>query len=75
MSHFVVEYDRPAGRLLKLTVFSDDERDAATTFLRDAETTKPDHVEVVMLSADSKDTLLKTHGRYFKTLKELATGT
>lgn len=75
MSRYVVQYDRDAGLLLELTVFSDDQSDAATAFLRDAETTKPDHVEVVMLHADSKDTLRKTHGRYFKTLKELATGT
>ena len=32
------------------------------------------NIEVVLLEADSRETLLRTHARYFKTVAEIARG-
>ena len=74
MSLFLLEYDRPAGKLLRLREFSEDQRDLAYAERQHLERTKPPHIEVVVLESDSLATIKKTHGRYFYTLEELARG-
>ena len=74
MSLFLLEYDRPAGELIRLTEFPDSERDRAYAERNRLELAKEPHIEVVVLEADSLETIKKTHRRYFYTLEELAHG-
>lgn len=74
MSHFLLVYDRRAGRLRELERFADDEHEAAVEArfrCEDMTRDEPD-VEVVLLSGTSEQALWRTHGRYFKSLSELA---
>ena len=76
MSYFLLVYDRRQGHLMKSPiVFSD--ADAARALdarfkLEDAHRLEPD-IEVVLLGADSLESLRRTHARYFKSLREIAT--
>ena len=72
MTYFLIHYDRPAGRLLSIREYSEAEATQADADLREQESAKPAHVEVVMLHARSIDDLKRTHGRYFKTAREIA---
>jgi hypothetical protein len=76
MSYFLLLYDRRQGHLLRPpVVFSDSEADRALTArfeLEDEYRSKPD-VEVVLLGSESIDDLKRTHARYFKSLREIAT--
>lgn len=72
MTYFLIHYDRPAGELLSVQEYADDEADQAYADVNAQETAKPAHVEVVLLSARSLDDLKRTHGRYFKTAREIA---
>jgi len=72
MSLFLITYDRPAGKLLSVKEYTDEEAVQASADLREQESAKHAHIEVVMLHADSLDDLKRTHGRYFKTAREIA---
>ncbi len=72
MPYFLLEYDRPAGKLLHIREYSNAERDAAYEERRRCESTKLPHVEVVILEGASRDDIERTHSRYFRTLEELA---
>jgi hypothetical protein len=74
MRHFVVVYDRRFG-LRDIQRFTDEEHDQAvkTWFALEDEHRDESDLEVVLLSAASEDVIRHTHGRYFKTLAELAT--
>jgi hypothetical protein len=74
MPHFLIVYDRSAGKRLQLREFSDGERDEASCArfaMEDQQRSNPD-VEVVLLSSTSRQAIERTHARYFKTLEELA---
>ena len=71
-SYFLLHYDRPAGALLSVKECTDDDRAQAYADVNAQEAAKPAHNEVVMLLADSIETLKRTHGRYFKTAREIA---
>lgn len=75
MSHFLLVYDRRHGRLRHMQRFEDKEHEAAVEarFACEDETRDEPDVEVVLLSGTSEAALRRTHGRYFKTLAELAT--
>ena len=75
MKHFLIAYKRREGGLLEI-------RDLGTNWglaskqraqLEALHRLDPD-VEVVLLSAPSREVLERTHARYFKTVAELATG-
>jgi hypothetical protein len=73
MRHFLIVYRRGEGRLLECRDLGTD-RVAATTERLAAEkahVTDPD-VEVVILSAKSREVLERTHSRYFRSARELA---
>lgn len=73
MVHYLLVYDRAEGRVLRERSF--DSRVEALKARFQAERTYGDgrgNVEVVVLSARSKDDLLRTHSRYFLTLAELS---
>jgi hypothetical protein len=70
--HFLVIYDRHEGRLLH--VADHDTADSALSARFEAERkfrNRPD-VEVVVLGADSREALHRTHSRYFKGVRQLA---
>lgn len=72
MKYFLLQYRRSTGQLLSLRDLGED-RDKAMTvrFATEKEQRTDLDVEVVILSALSKDALKHTHGRYFKTLSQL----
>lgn len=74
MKLFLIVYDRRAGRLLYQREFGPEERDEALRERFSREDAEKHHaeVEVVLLGADSLETLKRTHARYFQTREEIA---
>ncbi len=71
---FLLVYDRRAGKLLLDREFGVSERDEALRQRFELEhryRTDP-NIEVVVLTAASRQVIEHTHGRYFKTIEELA---
>jgi hypothetical protein len=71
---FLIDYDRPQGRIVSMQTFPDTDYMAAMDARLEIELDLfhrkiPDR-EVVVLQADSLETLKVTHSRYFKTLQE-----
>lgn len=70
--HFLLVYDRGAGALLREQVF---ERRAEALEERFAEERRRrgegDDIEIVVVSAPSRDELMRTHARYFLGLEDL----
>lgn len=73
MSYFLLRYRRSTAELLELRDLGKDRAKAvAERFaMEKALRTDPD-VEVVILNAESRNALLHTHARYFKTISQLA---
>lgn len=74
MKSFLLVYDRQAGALLEYQEFSGAERERALQERYDRERqyrTDP-NIEVVVVTASSREVLEHTHGRYFKTIEQLA---
>ena len=71
---FLIEYNRPEGRLLTFREFEGSQwreaEDARLALELDLNRQGSDH-EVVLLEAESEEALRRTHGRYFYTLREL----
>ena len=71
---FLIEYNRPEGRLVTFKKFKDSERlkaqDARLDLELDLNRQGINH-EVVLLEAASEEALRRTHGRYFKTLRQI----
>ncbi|WP_314177783.1 hypothetical protein [Streptomyces winkii] len=72
MTNVLVVYDRSAGRLLHQQEFEHRREAFAARFDTEKEYRGHANVEVVVLSAKSRDDLLRTHARYFLSLDELA---
>ena len=71
MPHWLIAYDRRPGRLLMCDEYADGQKAIRDRFTWERYFAGLD-VEVVVLGADSLETLRQTHGRYFKTARELA---
>ena len=76
MKSFLVVYNQSTGELVALRRFGSgpQERLEALEARLDAELqhqSQPE-IEVVVLNAESEDALRRTHGRYFKSVHELA---
>ena len=72
---FLIDYDRQAGRIVKMDTFQDSERAHAQSARLELELDlhgKGISHEVVLLQAVDLKTIQKTHRRYFATLAELA---
>lgn len=71
---FLLVYDRSKGKLLAETSYSDSSIVEANNARLEAEIANVEDtdVEVVILQSESRGELQKTHGRYFKSLKELS---
>ena len=74
MRYFLIIYDRPAGQLRELREFSASERAVAYAERDELEATKDASVEVVVLQGASRADAERTHGRYFRSLSEIAAG-
>ncbi|MFL6128612.1 MAG: hypothetical protein ACJ73E_06060 [Mycobacteriales bacterium] len=74
VARFLLTYDRHRGSILREVEFADDElKRAVSQRLAEEIAHKADpNIEVVLLEADSRQTLLITHARYFKTVAEIA---
>jgi len=74
MMFYLIEYNRPEGRLVTFKVFAESERSKAEELRLEIELDlnrkKIDH-EVVLLDAASEAALHRTHGRYFKDLRQI----
>jgi hypothetical protein len=71
MIHVVLVYQREEGRLLLQEPHADSDEAMRRRFALEQVPEYAD-MEIVVLSADSIETLHETHGRYFYTLAELA---
>ena len=71
---FLIEYNRPQGRIVTFKRFQDSERLKAQNARLDLELDLNrrgvDH-EVVLLEAASEEALRRTHRRYFETLRQI----
>jgi hypothetical protein len=77
MRYFLIVYDRKEGRLVEDPPREFDQEDAATEAYADLERSYLDdrNVEVVLVGADSLDTVRQTHSNYFGSeLSELLAG-
>jgi len=73
VSHYLLVYRRSTGRLEECADLGPDADAAlARRFEREKRESGDSDVEVVVLSAPSREALLRTHGRYFKSVGELA---
>lgn len=70
MVHVVLVYQREEGRLLLQESYDDGETAMRRRFVLERMPEYAD-MEIVVLSADSIETLHETHGRYFYTAAEL----
>lgn len=72
---FLIEYDRHAGHLASIRTFESSERQAASAArlkLEIALMTEGRKREVVLLEAASEEALRKTHGRYFRDVRQMS---
>jgi hypothetical protein len=73
---FLIEYDRPSGRLVGFESVEDSEREMAADSRLALELSlnqRGIEREVVLLEASTEDALRRTHRRYFEDLVELVT--
>lgn len=72
---FLIQYDRPAGRIVRFDVYEDTDRSSAEDVRLEIELTLNrngvDH-EVVLLQAASEDAVRQTHRRYFESVDSIA---
>ena len=72
---FLIEYDRPTGRLVTFRKFADSERERAQDERLELElelNRQGIKHEVVILGAASEEAIRRTHRRYFEDLADLA---
>lgn len=71
--YFLLVYDREGGKLLVERKFDNRSEALRARFATEkAYRSGVDDVEVVVLGAPSREALMRTHGRYFYSLEELA---
>lgn len=71
---FLLEYDRPTGRLRNERAFADDQIESANAARLAAELdfAGSPRVEIVIIRSHSREEMIRTHGRYFKSFAELS---
>lgn len=69
---FLMEYDRPKGKIINITTFNDRAKAENERLLIELELHKL-HIgrEVVLLEAASEDALRRTHRRYFENASQI----
>jgi hypothetical protein len=71
---FLIDYDRPTGRLIDCRVFEDKEREKAANARLEIEldlNRRGVDREVVLLEAESEEALRLTHRRYFENVTQI----
>jgi hypothetical protein len=71
---FLIEYDRPSGRLIRFNRFDDSERTKAQDLRLEIEldlNRRRVHHEVVLLEALSEEAVRRTHACYFEDASEI----
>lgn len=64
--HFLLAYDRSAGRLISEVVPFNNAHEAAEAYKDlEVEHRLDDNVEIVLIGSDSIDTVMRTHSNYF----------
>lgn len=71
MAHFVLIYDRPAGQLVRKQQFDSNAEALSARFEAEHEFRGRPEIEIVALTAESEEELMRTHGRYFLDLAQL----
>ena len=72
MVFFLIDYDRSLGDLVELRAFSDSDAAEEARLERELDLLRRgSEREIVVLDAESKNALRKTHCRYFETLSSL----
>jgi len=72
MAHFLLIYDRDAGRLVREGRYETSAEAMEARFAAEGEFVGRAEIEIVALVAESEEALRFTHGRYFLGLSELA---
>lgn len=72
VSHFLLVFDRAHSRLLSERVFEDHRKALEERFRAERMHRGNQDIEVVVLSAESKEALRLTHARYFQSVSSLA---
>jgi hypothetical protein len=72
MAHFLLIYDRDAGRLVRQQRYDGGPEAMRARFAAETEFAGHPEIEIVALVAESEAALRATHGRYFLSLTELA---
>jgi hypothetical protein len=70
--HFLLVFDRIQGRVLSERRFTDHRKALEERFRAERLHRANPGIEVVVLTAESKEALRRTHARYFQSVSELA---
>jgi hypothetical protein len=66
LHHFLLVFDHSAQRLVSQEQFSDGATAAAAYAALEAQHRDAKNLEIVLVGADSLDTIMQTHGHYFR---------
>lgn len=72
VSHYLLVFDRAHSRLLREEHFVSNRTALVERFRAERLHRGNSDIEVVVLSAESKEALRRTHGRYFQSVSSLA---
>ncbi len=72
VGHFLLVFDRSRGRLLSERTFGDHRSALEERFKAERLHREQPEIEVVVLTAESRAALRRTHARYFQSLSDLA---
>lgn len=72
VSHFLLVFDRAHSRLLREVAYEDHREALVERFRAERLHRENPDIEVVVLSAESKEALRLTHARYFESVSSLA---
>ena len=71
MNHYLIVFDRSRSVILRNEAFSTRQAALQARFEAERELGRDSDIEVVVLGADSQETLRRTHSRYFRGLRQL----
>ena len=72
MTEFLLTYRRSRGELIECLEFAQRSDATRARTAREREFIADPDVEVVVLTAASREQIMRTHSRYFRTVQELA---
>jgi hypothetical protein len=72
MNHYLVVFDRSKGAVLRRQHYADRNQALEARFAAERQYRDDPDIEVVVLGGRSWEALERTHGRYFKSIDQLA---